>query len=225
MSSNYEWDFSVVFEYRDVFLRAIGTTLTLAIMTIICGMILGLILYLLRTSSWRPVYGIITAIVEVLRAVPPLVLLVWIYYCMPILTGLSLSGFQTGVLALSLYSSAFYSEIFRAGFQSIEKGQIEAGFSVGMSRTQILRRITGPLAFQRIFPPLVSQCVLVIKNTSLAGYIAVAEILYQGQQVSIRTFRPLEVLTIVAAIFLAIILPLTFLANRMEAKYRRRYFG
>lgn len=225
MSSNYEWDFSVVFEYRDVFLRAIGTTLTLAIMTIICGMILGLILYLLRTSSWRPVYGIITAIVEVLRAVPPLVLLVWIYYCMPILTGLSLSGFQTGVLALSLYSSAFYSEIFRAGFQSIEKGQIEAGFSVGMSRTQILRRITGPLAFQRIFPPLVSQCVLVIKNTSLAGYIAVAEILYQGQQVSIRTFRPLEVLTIVAAIFLAIILPLTFLANRMEAKYRRKYFG
>ena len=225
MSSNYEWDFSVVFEYRDVFLRAIGTTLTLAVMTIICGMILGLILYLLRTSSWRPVYGIITAIVEVLRAVPPLVLLVWIYYCMPILTGLSLSGFQTGVLALSLYSSAFYSEIFRAGFQSIEKGQIEAGFSVGMSRTQILRRITGPLAFQRIFPPLVSQCVLVIKNTSLAGYIAVAEILYQGQQVSIRTFRPLEVLTIVAAIFLAIILPLTFLANRMEAKYRRKYFG
>lgn len=225
MSSNYEWDFSVVFEYRDVFLRAIGTTLTLAVMTIICGMILGLILYLLRTSSWRPVYGIITAIVEVLRAVPPLVLLVWIYYCMPILTGLSLTGFQTGVLALSLYSSAFYSEIFRAGFQSIEKGQIEAGFSVGMSRTQILRRITGPLAFQRIFPPLVSQCVLVIKNTSLAGYIAVAEILYQGQQVSIRTFRPLEVLTIVAAIFLAIILPLTFLANRMEAKYRRKYFG
>jgi polar amino acid transport system permease protein len=225
MSSNYEWDFSVVFEYRDVFLRAIGTTLTLAVMTIICGMILGLILYLLRTSSWRPVYGIITAIVEVLRAVPPLVLLVWIYYCMPILTGLSLSGFQTGVLALSLYSSAFYSEIFRAGFQSIDKGQIEAGFSVGMSRTQILRRITGPLAFQRIFPPLVSQCVLVIKNTSLAGYIAVAEILYQGQQVSIRTFRPLEVLTIVAAIFLAIILPLTFLANRMEAKYRRKYFG
>jgi polar amino acid transport system permease protein len=67
--------------------------------------------------------------------------------------------------------------------------------------------------------------VLVIKNTSLAGYIAVAEVLYQGQQISIRTFRPLEVLTIVALIFLAIILPLTFLANVLEAKYRKKYFG
>jgi polar amino acid transport system permease protein len=225
MLPTYEWNFAVVLEYREVFLRAIGLTLTLAVTTILCGMALGLALYLLRANAWRVVSGLMAAIVEVLRAVPPLVLLVWIYYCMPILTGLSLTGFQTAVLALSLYSSAFYSEIFRAGFQSIEKGQIEAGFSVGMTRFQILHRITGPLAFQRIFPPLVSQCVLVIKNTSLAGYIAVAEILYQGQQISIRTFRPLEVLTIVALIFLAVILPLTLFANVMEAKYRKKYFS
>lgn len=225
MQPAYEWDFSIVLEYREVFLRAIGMTLTLAVTVIVCGMALGLALYLVRAHSWRAVTLGVTGIVEVLRAVPPLVLLVWIYYCLPILTGLSLSGFQTAVLALSLYSSAFYSEIFRAGFQSIEKGQIEAALSVGMTRGQILRRITGPLAFQRVFPPLVSQCVLVVKNTSLAGYIAVAEILYQGQQISIRTFRPLEVLTIVALIFLAIILPLTAAANAMEAKYRKKYFG
>lgn len=225
MQSAYEWDFAVVLQYREVFLRAIGTTLTLAITIVICGMVLGLVLYLIRVNSWRPVYYLVTTVIEILRAVPPLVLLVWIYYCMPILTGLSLNGFQTGVLALSLYSAAFYSEIFRAGFQSIDKGQVEAAYSVGMTRSQILRRITGPLAFQRIFPPLVSQCVLVIKNTSLAGYIAVADILYQGQQISIRTFRPLEVLTVVALIFLAIILPLTFLANVLESKYRKKYFG
>ena len=225
MQSAYEWDFAVVLQYREVFLRAIGTTLTLAITIVICGMVLGLVLYLIRVNSWRPIYYLVTTVIEVLRAVPTLVLLVWIYFCMPILTGLSLNGFQTGVLALSLYSAAFYSEIFRAGFQSIDKGQIEAAYSVGMTRSQILRRITGPLAFQRIFPPLVSQCVLVIKNTSLAGYIAVAEILYQGQQISIRTFRPLEVLTVVALIFLAIILPLTFLANVLESKYRKKYFG
>ena len=225
MQSAYEWDFAVVLQYREVFLRAIGTTLTLAITIVICGMVLGLVLYLIRVNSWRPVYYLVTTVIEILRAVPPLVLLVWIYYCMPILTGLSLNGFQSGVLALSLYSAAFYSEIFRAGFQSIDKGQVEAAYSVGMTRSQILRRITGPLAFQRIFPPLVSQCVLVIKNTSLAGYIAVADILYQGQQISIRTFRPLEVLTVVALIFLAIILPLTFLANVLESKYRKKYFG
>lgn len=225
MQPAYEWKFSVLLEYREVFLRAIGMTITLALTVILCGMAIGLVLYFVRANSWRAVNLAVTAVVEVLRAVPPLVLLVWIYYCLPILTGLSFSGFQTAVIALSLYSAAFYSEIFRAGFQSIEKGQVEAGYSVGMTRLQILRRITGPLAFQRVFPPLVSQCVLVVKNTSLAGYIAVAEILYQGQQVSMRTFRPLEVLTIVALIFLLIILPLTAIANAMEAKYRRKYFG
>lgn len=225
MQPAYEWKFSVLLDYRDVFLRAIGVTITLALTVILCGMAVGLVLYFVRANSWRAVNLAVTAFVEVLRAVPPLVLLVWIYYCLPILTGLSFSGFQTAVIALSLYSAAFYSEIFRAGFQSIEKGQVEAGYSVGMTRLQILRRITGPLAFQRVFPPLVSQCVLVVKNTSLAGYIAVAEILYQGQQVSMRTFRPLEVLTIVALIFLLIILPLTAIANATEAKYRRKYFG
>jgi len=224
-SISYAWDFSVVWQYRDAFLNGLILTLKLALMTILLGSALGIVFALLRGSGVRWLMIPVTGIIELVRAVPPLVLLVWAYYCVPILTGLTFSGFFTAVLALALYSSAFYAEIFRAGIQSIEKGYIEAAYSVGMTRPQIFRRITAPLAFQKIFPPLVSQCVLVVKNTSLVGYVAVADVLYIGQQVSVQSFRPIEVLTAVAIMFLIVIVPLTVLAGMLESKYRRKYYG
>ncbi|WP_341992010.1 amino acid ABC transporter permease [Azorhizobium sp. AG788] len=220
----YQWNFQVIWEYRDVFLRAMGVTLSLAGLTIILGALAGLALSLLRMSSHRVVRWPVITWVELLRAVPPLVLVVWIYYCLPILTGLTIPAFQTAVLALALYSSAFFSEIFRAGLQSIDRGLVEAASSVGMSQAQAFRRVVLPLALQRMLPPLVSQCVLVVKNTALAGYIAVADILYQGQQISMQTFRPLEVLTTVALTFLALIIPLTMAANVIEGHFRRKYY-
>ncbi|PLZ02415.1 amino acid ABC transporter permease [Burkholderia sp. WAC0059] len=221
----YHWDFSVIWEYRDVLLKGLRITLLIALLTILLGVAGGIVLALLRASRLRGLALAVGAVIELVRAVPPLVLLVWIYYCLPILTGLSFSAFHTAVLALAVYSAVFYAEIFRAGIQSIEKGYLEAAHSVGMSRWQILRRIVGPLAFQKIFPPLVSQCVLVVKNTSLVGYVAVADILYQGQQISVQAFRPMEVLTAVAVMFLVIIVPLTVAANLMESHYRRKYYG
>jgi polar amino acid transport system permease protein len=132
---------------------------------------------------------------------------------------------MTVVIALSLYTSVFFAEIFRAGLQSVDRGQIEAAQAIGMGRYDILRRIAGPVAFIRILPPFVSQCVLTIKSTALAGYVAVGELLYQGQRISIHTFRPLEVLTAVALIFAAIILPLTLLAGRLDSRIQKKYFG
>jgi polar amino acid transport system permease protein len=221
----YHWNFSIVWEYREAFLKGIQLTVSLALLTILLGMAVGIVLALLRASPLRFLRWPAGVLIELVRAVPPLVLLVWIYYCLPILSGIAFSAFHTAVVALALYSSAFYAEIFRAGIQSIDKGHIEAAYSVGMTRGQLLRRIVGPLAFQRIFPPLVSQCVLVMKNTSLVGYVAVADILYRGQQVSMQTFRPLEVLTAVAVMFLIIIVPLTVAANLLESRYRRKYYG
>lgn len=220
---SYQWDFASILRFRGLFLQAIGTTVWLSISVVVVGVLLGLLLTAIRRSSIPILPWIVIGFVEVLRAVPPLVLLVWVYYCMPILLGFGLTNYQTTVLALALYSSAFYAEIFRAGAQSIDKGLIEAGQSVGMTRTQVLTRIVGPLAFQRVLPPFVSQCILVIKNTSLGGYIAVQELLYQGQRVSIEIFRPLEVLTMVALIYIAMIVPLSALANRYEKSTRKRY--
>jgi polar amino acid transport system permease protein len=222
---HYKWDFSVVWGYKDVFLQGLLLTLSLAALTIVLGAVIGIVLALLRSSRSRWLNLPITTFIELIRAIPPLVLIVWLYYCLPILSGVAMSAFVTSVVSLALYSSAFYAEIFRAGIQSIERGHLEAAASVGMTRGQIFRRIVGPLAFQKIFPPLVSQCVLVVKNTSLVGYVAVADVLYLGQQVSIQSFRPLEVLTVVAGLFLLIIVPLTVAANLLESSYRRKYYS
>ncbi len=220
---NYEWNFAALARFRGLFLQALGTTISLSIAVIITGMALGLLLTMIRRSSIPVLPWVAVGFIEVVRAVPPLVLLVWIYYCMPILLGFGLSNYHTTVLSLSLYSAAFYSEIFRAGAQSIDRGLVEAGLSVGMNRVHILGRIVGPLAFQRVLPPFVSQCILVIKNTSLGGYIAVQDLLYQGQRVTNEIFRPLEVLTTVALIYIALIVPLSVFANIHEKAYRKRY--
>jgi polar amino acid transport system permease protein len=220
---NYDWDFSIVWQYRNLFVKALWTTIELIVLTIVLAITIGFVLALLRMrKNPVPRYAAILFI-EFHRAVPPLVLLVWVYYCLPILIGVSPTAFQTGVIGLAAYTAAFYAEIFRAGLQSIEKGLIEAGHSVGMTNLQILRRITGPLAFQRIFPPFISQGALVIKNTVLASYIAVGELLYEGQRLSIHTFRPMEILTVVALLFVGMILPLTFLAHRIEARARQKF--
>lgn len=219
----YDWDFGVLWQYRELFAESLWTTVLLAVATIATGVLLGALLVALRRTGFAPLVWATTALVEVIRAVPPLVLLVWFYYCMPILLGLSMSGFWTTILALALYSAAFYAEIFRAGIQAVEVGHNEAGLAVGMSRRQIFMRITGPLAFQKIFPPFISQCVLVVKNTSLAGYIAVSDILYVGQRISNASFRPIEVLSVVALVYIAIIVPLSALAGFIEKRARARY--
>ncbi|SDJ53301.1 amino acid ABC transporter permease [Salipiger marinus] len=220
----YDWNFAIVWDYRMVLLRGLGQTVLLAGITIVLSTILGLVLATLRDSRIPLVYPVLSTFVSVVRAVPVLVLLVWMYYCLPILTGLKMNGFTTVTIALSIYSAAFYSEIFRGGIRSIDRGMIEAGQSVGMTRGQVFQRIVGPLAFQRIFPPFVNQCILVLKNTTLAGYVAVPELLYLGQQISVRTFRPLELLTAVAVLFIVTIVPLTLLAEHIEKTFHNKYY-
>ena len=223
-SAAYSWDFATVWDYRAVLLRALGVTVSIAAGTIATSMIFGAVLAALRLSRLRLLIWPVRLLIEVLRAVPPVILIVWVYYCMPILTGLSLGAVETSILALSLYSGAFYAEIFRAGVQSVQRGYTEAAYACGMTRLRTLTRITGPLAFQSMLPPFISQCILVLKNTSLASFIAVPEVLYLGQRLSIQTFRPLEILTSIAGIFVAIIIPLTLLASYAEARIRARYY-
>jgi polar amino acid transport system permease protein len=222
---SYDWDFSVVWEYRVAFADGLRVTFEVLGGTIFLSVVVGLLLALFRMSPSKLLSYTSGAFIEFTRSVPSLVWVVWFYYCLPVVTGLTLDGFMTVVIALSLYTSVFFAEIFRAGLQSVDRGQIEAAQAIGMGKFDMLRRIAGPVAFIRILPPFVSQCVLTIKSTALAGYVAVGELLYQGQRISIHTFRPLEVLTAVALIFAAIILPLTLLAGRLDSGIQKKYFG
>jgi polar amino acid transport system permease protein len=221
---NYEWDFSILTEYRGLMLGAAAVTFQLVLFSVGLGIVVGLILAPFRMAERRLLRYPATAIIEVVRSIPPLVLVVWCYYCLPILTGLALPAFWTCVFAVALYSGVFFAEIFRAGVQAVDRGLVEAGMSVGMKPMTVMLRVTGPLAFLRVLPPFTSQCVMAIKNSVLGSYIAVGEILYEGQRLSIHTFRPLEVLTLVAAFFVVVILPLTLTAGAIERHVFLKYF-
>jgi polar amino acid transport system permease protein len=224
MGNNYQWDFGVVVQFSDILATAVGVTFKLMVLVIVVAVPFGLLLALLRMGRLAPFRYSAVAVVEVTRAVPPLVWVVWFYYCLPILTGVSFSAITTVVVALALYTGVFFAEIFRAGLQSVDRGAIEAAYAGGMSSFQVLRRITGPIAFLRVFPPFTSQCVLVMKQTSLGSFVAIPELVYEGQRLSIHTFRPMEVLTTIAFCYAMIIVPSTLAANWMDSKIQAKYF-
>lgn len=221
---NYVWDFSFLLQYRPLFASAALTTFQLVALSVVLGITIGLLLAPLRMSDRPWLRYPATGTIEIIRSVPPLVLVVWSYYCLPILTGIALPAFWTCMIAIAVYSGVFYAEIFRAGVQAVDRGQVEAALSVGMRPMTVLRRVVAPLAFLRILPPFTSQCVMAIKNSVLGSYIAVGEILYEGQRVSVHTFRPLEVLTLVALFFVVVILPLTLTAGALERRIFLKYF-
>jgi polar amino acid transport system permease protein len=220
----YQWDFASILQYRDVLASGIGMTFRVLALSLTMGIVLGLTLAPLRAARTRWLRWPAQGVIELVRTVPPLVLLVWAYYCLPILTPLKLSAYWTCVLALGTYGSVFFAEIFRSGLQSVDHGMVEAALAVGMTPLKALVRISAPIAFLRILPAFVGQCVMSIKNSVLGSYIAVGELLYQGQRLSTATFRPLEVLTFVALFFVVTILPLSLLAGYVERRIQKRYF-
>jgi ABC-type amino acid transport system permease subunit len=150
----------------------------------------------------------------------PLILVVyWAFYVLPILTGLGLSPFLTGLAALALNVTAYNAETFRAGINSIRRGQIEAAMALGMSRPQALRRVVIPQALRRILPVLTSTWVSLFKDTSLVSVIAVSELAYVAMQVRAQTFRVLEMLTAMAVIYWLLGYPQAKLVDWLQRRY------
>jgi polar amino acid transport system permease protein len=212
----YNWDFGTLWQYHEIIVSGVITTILFTIVVIISGMLVGIIAGLGRVSSNRYISGTLRAYVEVFRCTPVLVQLIWFYYALPVLLGIELSPWMAAASALTLYGGAFYSEIVRGGIVSIDAGQTEAGQAIGMTRWQVMRRLILPQAFRRMTPPLVSQSIMQLKNTSLLSVLAVPDLVYQGQLIAHDTYRPLEIYTLVAVIYFVILFPATVLAKRLE---------
>lgn len=212
----YQWDFSILWQYRPLLASGIAYTLGFTVLCIVLGLLIGLTAGLGRLSGWRLIAWPLRVYVEVFRCTPVLVQLVWFYYALPVLLGIEMSAATAAALALSLYGGAFYSEIIRGGIVSIDPGQIEAGKALGMTRAQVMRRVVLPQAMRRMLPPLTNQSILQLKNTSLLSVLAVPDLLYQGQVIAHDSYRPLEVYTFIALAYLAILLPATLWMQRHE---------
>jgi polar amino acid transport system permease protein len=217
----YNWDFTFLWMYRWLLIKGLGFTLLYTIGSIAFGLIIGLLVGLLRLSrNWLLTLPLI-AYIEAFRCTPLLVQIIWFYYAFPVLVGIDMPAAVAGMLVLSLYTGAFYAEIFRGGVISIERGQWDAARAIGMPHVEVLRRVILPQAIKRMIPPFLNQSIIQLKNTSLISTIAVADLLYQGQLITSATYRPLETYTTVAMIYFAILFPLTLFAQGVEHRLQR----
>lgn len=215
----YTWDFSVLWEYRWVFMQGLGLTVAFTAAIIIGGLVIGLLAAMGLLSRFRLVRGLALMFTEVFRCTPVLVQLIWFYYALPILAGIEMTPITASLFALSCYGGAFFAEIIRGGIVSIEPGQREAGQALGMTPALTMRRIILPQAMRRMVPALMNQSIMQFKNTSLVSVLAVPDLVYQGQMVAHDSFRPLETYTAVAIAYFVILFPLTVIVRYREKKY------
>jgi glutamine transport system permease protein len=206
-------------------LSGLYNTVLVSLTAIVISVILGLIIVLPGLSRNRYFRGINRTYVEVVRAVPILVLILWVYYGMPQLAGVTIGVFWAGVMALALADSAFEAEIFRAGIQSIDKGQFEAAHSISLSYSDTMRYVILPQAVRRILPALGNQLVYMLKMSSLVSIIGMQELTRKANELVVTEYRPLELYTFLIFEYLIVILiassAVRWLERRMQVDNRR----
>jgi polar amino acid transport system permease protein len=207
MTYTFRWD--VVFGNLPFLLSGVWMTLLISAFTLVISVVLGVVVALAGMSRLWLLRGLARIWGEGVRNTPILVQLLWMYYVLPIVFGIVISAFTACVIGLSIYSSAFIAEVYRAGIQAVPKGHLEAAQVLGMSRFDSFIRIVVPQAVRTILPPLAGNFVQLIKYSSLAAVLSVADVTKRAMELSAATFRPLEIFSAVAVIYFAICWPLT----------------
>jgi polar amino acid transport system permease protein len=180
--------------------------------------VVGLLVALGRMSKRPWLYALAAGYVEVFRNTPALVQLIWVYYCLPILTGVNLSAPVSATIALAVNGGAYIAEIIRGGIQSVDRGQVEAARTLGMSYAQTMRKVVLPQAFRRMIPPFVNESVALLKFSSLVSVLGVADLTYQAQVLSTTTFRPIEIFTFLAVVYLLLCTAMSYAARLLEMR-------
>jgi His/Glu/Gln/Arg/opine family amino acid ABC transporter permease subunit len=214
---NFDW--SVAWQHRDLLWQGVQVTVLLTVFTMLIAIPGGIAVMLLRQSRLAVLRGAGLTYVEFFRNLPLILLVYWSFYVLPLLIDIQLSPFATGLIALSLNVSAYNSETFRAGVNSIRRGQVDAALALGMSRWQAMRKVILPQATRRVVPLLASTWVSLFKDTSLVSVIAVGDLAHSALQIRSQTFRVLEMLTVMAAIYWCLGYPQAKLVDWMHRKW------
>ena len=202
-------------------LSGFTTTIFISIVSISLSIVLGLIVAIPSLAKNKFLTYLNIGYVEIVRAIPLLVLILWIYYGLPIMTGISFSPFVSGIIALSISESAFQAEIFRAGINSIRKPQWEAGSSLGLNFFRKFRLVILPQAVRNILPAIGNQFVYVLKMSSLVSIIGIGDLTRKANELVVTTYRPLEIYTFLILEYLILILIVSFLVRRLEKKMKK----
>lgn len=219
---SYVFDWKIITANLGNFASATVMTFYVAALSMVVAMGLGLVLALLRNSRNPIVQAPARIYVGFFRSLPLYVFLLWVYYGFKVAFGLSLAAVQAAVLALGLISAAYMSEIFRSGLMAVDRGQYEAGVSIGLTNGQLYRRVVLPQVFRTVLPASMNQFVGILKGATIVGIIGVFDLMYFARTSAALTFKPFEFYSVAGVIFIASTLVFAALAGWLESRYRWR---
>ncbi len=213
-----DFDLAVITDHWRFLGAGVLVTLALAGLSGVTSVAAGFVVALLRMYGPRWLRPAVVFYIDSMRAIPVLVVLVWAFFALPIVGGITLPPFWAALLGLTLHLAAYAAEIVRAGVESVRPGQTRAALALGMSRAQILRRVVMPQATVRMLPAFGSLLSITIKDTAIASVIAVPELMRQSETVAGQSFQPIEVYTFAMVVYFVILFPVTRGVDRI---YRR----
>ena len=213
------FDFSLIWNSLPLWLAGAGVTIEITAIAVGLGFIFGLITSVCRLSGVKILQVIAVCYVNIIRGTPMLVQIFLIYCALPMVIGERINPFVAAVAACSINSGAYVSEIFRAGIQSVDKGQMEAGRSLGLSWMQTMRYVIIPQAFKHVIPPLGNEFISMTKETSLVSVIGFEELTRRGQLIIAKTYGSFEIWLTVAAIYLVMTLTIARLVSYLERRF------
>lgn len=208
----------VILEGLPTLLRGMGMTLEITVISLILAMFIGLVFGIFSITKSKALRAISTVFVDIIRGTPLLVQILFIYFGLPSVIDINLTAFAAGVIAITVNAAAYLVEIFRAGINSIDKGQMEAGRTIGFSYGQTMRLIVLPQAIRRMIPAFVNQFIVSIKDTSLLSTIGLAELTLSGQSIYATNFRAFEILFAVGVLYFVIIYTLSLFSRWLERR-------
>jgi len=213
------FDFDLVVKSFPLLLLGAGVTVQITAVSVSVGMLIGMFVGIARLSKIWLIKTLAAIYVDFIRGTPLLVQIFLIYFALPLIIGTRVDPFIAAITACSINSGAYVAEIFRGGIQSIDKGQMEAGRSLGMTWGQTMIHVILPQAFKRIIPPLGNEFIAMLKDSSLVSVIGFEELTRRGQLIIARTYGSFEIWMSVAVIYLI----MTFAISRLVSNLERRY--
>ena len=220
-------DFSFLLDYKNFFINGTQITVLLAFFAVLFGSLVGILLAMFKISSNKFLKGIASVYIEFIRGTPLLVQLFIIYYGLPYfgiefpdfsLLGQNVGDFMAGVIAMSINSGAYVAEIFRAGIQAVDKGQMEAARSLGMPYLMTMKKIILPQAFKNILPALGNEFIVVIKESAIVSIIGIHDLMYNADTVRGNTYKPFEPLIVAALIYFILTFSLSKFVGLLEKR-------
>jgi len=218
MGSGFEFNFDVIWESIPLLLTGLKWTIVITIFGLLSGFILGATSGLMKLSKNAIIRKLAGAYVESVRGTPLMVQVMFIYFGLPLAIGMRIPPIIAGITAIGINAGAYIAEIFRGAFQSIERGQMEAGRSIGLTRLQTMYYIIWPQAFKRMIPPLGNQFIISLKDTSILVVVGVGELTRTGQEIIAGNFRAFEIWLTVAVMYLVMTMSIAKILNGLEKK-------